>query len=70
MTGRDLSQLDWRKSTLSGGADEDSSCIEVAPMRDHGIAARDSKDPHGPVLHFTADEWTAFLTRIKQDRLS
>lgn len=43
----------WRKSTLSGGADEDSSCIEVAFMRDHGLAVRDSKDPQRarPPLH-------------------
>ncbi len=30
------------------------------------MAARDSKDPDGPVLHFTPAEWTTFLTRIKQ----
>lgn len=67
MKSHEPTQLMWRKSSHSSGEDDNSSCIEVAPTRNHGIAARDSKDPHGPALHFTADEWTAFLSRIKQD---
>jgi hypothetical protein len=42
-------------------------CVEVASMKGQGIATRDSKDPNGPILHFTPDEWTTLLTRIKQD---
>ncbi|MBB6394353.1 hypothetical protein BKA00_001267 [Actinomadura coerulea] len=29
-------------------------------------AARDSKDPEGPVLQFGAHDWAAFLARIKR----
>lgn len=56
----------WRKGSHSSGEDEDSSCIEVASMREHGIAVRDSKDPSGTVLHFTSNEWTTFVTCIKR----
>jgi hypothetical protein len=29
-----------------------------------GIAVRDSKDPTGTALRFTAAEWSAFTTKI------
>jgi len=28
-------------------------------------AVRDSKDPTGPTLKFTTDQWTAFTTSIR-----
>lgn len=31
------------------------------------IAVRDSKDPDGPKLFFTSDEWTAFIRGVKAD---
>ncbi len=40
---------EWRKSSFSGGADE--NCVEVAHLG-NGLAFRDSKDPAGPVLTF------------------
>jgi hypothetical protein len=43
---------------------EDGSCVEVASAGD-GVAMRDSKDQDGPILRFTRDEWTAFLTGAK-----
>jgi hypothetical protein len=39
----------WRKSSYSGGMDE--NCVEVAHLA-AGLAVRDSKDPGGPVLRF------------------
>ena len=33
----------------------------MAPLTVGGVAVRDSKDPHSPVLAFTRREWTAFL---------
>lgn len=63
MTRSDPSLTVWRKSSHSTG-DEDSDCVEVALVNGRP-ALRDSKDPDGPILSFTATEWTAFLTTIK-----
>jgi hypothetical protein len=53
------SSLAWRKSSHSAG--NGGECVEVATLPDGGRAVRDSKDPDGPVLRFTAAEWQAFL---------
>ena len=51
--------LVWRKARAS---DSNGSCLEVAQHPAGGRYVRDSKDRGtGPVLHFTAAEWTAFL---------
>ncbi|WBB59942.1 DUF397 domain-containing protein [Streptomyces sp. WMMC500] len=55
----------WIKSSYSNG--DGGNCVEWAP----GFAAagivpvRDSKDPDGPALTFTADAWTAFIADVK-----
>jgi hypothetical protein len=60
----DLTRACWRKSSHSSG--NGGACVEVAvvagDMEAIGqvIAVRDSKDPHGPALIFTPDEWVAF----------
>ena len=51
--------LAWRKSSYSGNG----NCVEVA-VPEAGMAVRDSKDPKGPALHFTADAWAAFVTDV------
>jgi hypothetical protein len=48
----------WVKSSLSLS---NGNCVEVADLPEGGIGIRDSKDPEGPVLRFTAGEWYAFL---------
>jgi Domain of unknown function (DUF397) len=55
----------WRKSSYSSNEGE---CVEVAALPDGGRAVRDSKDPGGPVLRFTAEEWRLFLRRIQSGR--
>jgi hypothetical protein len=50
--------LDWRKSTHSGS--EGGACVEVAACP-HTVHVRDSKDPEGPTLSFSAAAWSAFL---------
>ncbi|MFI1208898.1 DUF397 domain-containing protein [Streptomyces sp. NPDC020802] len=54
----------WRKSTYSGG-----SCLEVngsaLPTR---IPVRDSKNPAGPAITFSAPAWTAFVTSLGRTR--
>jgi len=39
--------------------------VEVANLPDGGRAVRDSKDPAGPILRFTAREWAAFVGGAK-----
>ncbi|MEU7691756.1 DUF397 domain-containing protein [Microbispora hainanensis] len=66
----DLSRARWRKSSYSGSNGGD--CVEVAEIDGDGpehksgrlIAVRDSKDPDGPVLFFTPEEWKAFLLGV------
>ncbi|MEU8145889.1 DUF397 domain-containing protein [Nonomuraea sp. NPDC048901] len=53
----DLSRAQWRTSSFSGS---NGQCVQVAFVPDH-VAVRDSKDPQGPALIFTLDEWAAFL---------
>ena len=59
----DLSTLEWRKASFSGG--QGGSCVEVAELPDGGRAVRDSKDPDGAKLLFTVGEWAAFLAGAK-----
>lgn len=49
----------WAKSSYSG---PQGNCVEVAPLRDGGVAVRNSRHPDGPALVFTAAEWDAFLS--------
>jgi hypothetical protein len=46
----------WRKSTRS----QLGACVEVR-FAGGEVQVRNSRDPGGPTLSFTADEWTAFL---------
>jgi len=55
----DLTSADWRKSSYSSNT---GNCVEVARNLPGVVAVRDSKDPDGPVLVFTADEWRAFMS--------
>ena len=48
----------WVKSSLSFA---NGNCVEVANLSDETVGVRNSRDPEGPVLRFTPDEWHAFL---------
>lgn len=56
-------RLHWRKSSRSGS--NGGACVEVAELADGGRAVRDSKDRSGPVLTFTAAEWSAFTAGVR-----
>jgi Domain of unknown function (DUF397) len=51
----------WRKSDLCG---QSPNCVEIA-VRAGGVAVRDSKNPDGPMLEFTAIEWAVFLGGVR-----
>jgi hypothetical protein len=61
-----LSRATWRKSSHSGGS---GNCVEVAGLLPGAVGVRDSKDPGGPVLVFTAQAWQAFTDRVKRGNL-
>ncbi|MDH6578554.1 DUF397 domain-containing protein [Kitasatospora sp. MAP5-34] len=58
----DLSGVTWFKSSHSqnGGA-----CIEVAPGLPGVVPVRDSKDPQGGALVFSADAFAAFVSSVR-----
>jgi hypothetical protein len=56
----------WVKSSYSNG--QGGECVEWAP--EHAVATgeflvRDSKDPSGPALTFSAGAWGAFVAGLK-----
>lgn len=55
----DVHSLVWRKSRNSPQQD----CVEVARL-DGTVFVRDSKDRTGPRLHFTSEQWKAFIGDI------
>jgi uncharacterized protein DUF397 len=61
-TGSVGREFAWLKAQSSIG---NGACVELAPV-DGMVAIRDSKDPEGPVLRYTAAEWHAFLDGAKR----
>jgi hypothetical protein len=55
----DLESAIWQKASCSSG--NGGNCVEVARNLPGIVAVRDSKDPSGPALTFTPDQWRAFL---------
>jgi hypothetical protein len=55
--GSELADSSWRKSTYS----QVGECVEFATPSPGLIVVRDSKNPGGAVLTYTASEWRAFL---------
>lgn len=53
--------LTWRRSSHSTAA---NNCVETALLDPGRLAVRDSKDPQGPALQFTADAWTDFVQAL------
>jgi hypothetical protein len=51
----------WRKSSRSG---LNGNCVEFT-QSDNTIAVRDSKNPTGQTLRFTAREWRRFIHATK-----
>ena len=52
----------WHKSSYSSG--QGGACVEVAEIN-KSRAVRDSNDPTGPTLTFTATDWSAFTAAVR-----
>ena len=50
----------WRRSSYSGG---DNNCVEVGTP-DACVAVRDSKNPRGEALSFSAAAWHTFTRSL------
>ncbi|MFF7995684.1 DUF397 domain-containing protein [Kitasatospora xanthocidica] len=58
---------EWQKSSYSAQAND---CVETGRSVPGGMAVRDSKDPSGPTLQFTAEAWAAFVGGVKAGELA
>ena len=64
-------EVSWHKASFSGN--DGGNCVEVSavpgsyhPVKEGTeVLVRDSKNPDGPVLEFTAAEWDAFLAGLR-----
>jgi hypothetical protein len=56
-----LRNLRWRKATRSTG---NGACVEVTPAMGR-VAVRDSKNPSGGILLYSATAWQSFLAEAK-----
>lgn len=57
----DNTYTDWRKASYSNGSGQ---CVETASYAGT-VAVRDTADPDGGTLKFTADAWQAFTGLLK-----
>ena len=64
----DVTRAVWRKSSYSSG--NGGQCVEVARNLPGLVAVRDSKNPEGPALVFTPQEWRLFLDCVRADEFS
>jgi hypothetical protein len=52
----------WRTSSACGN----NNCVQVAAADAGTVAVRDSKNPDGAILSYTADEWRDFIIGAKR----
>lgn len=63
MVGSDPVSPRWRKSSYSGGGNDDN-CVEVANVP-AAIAIRDSKEPLGGMLAVPGSSWKSFCADLR-----
>jgi Domain of unknown function (DUF397) len=62
LAGRTVAGATWVKSSLSYA---NGNCVEVSDLPGGTVGVRNSRDRGGAVLHFTPDEWQAFLGGVR-----
>ncbi|MDX3535032.1 DUF397 domain-containing protein [Streptomyces sp. MB09-01] len=68
MRSIDLSAVAWRKSSYSNP--DGGQCVEVSDDFAAVVPVRDSKNAHGPVLVFPAEQWASFVAALRDDELT
>ncbi|SCL31827.1 protein of unknown function [Micromonospora nigra] len=58
-----MEQRTWKRPMRCDNSSP--NCVEVSATPAGDRLVRDSKNPSGPVLEFTADEWSAFEGSIR-----
>jgi len=58
---QDLSGMRWVRSRACSS----DGCVEVAHLADGSVAIRDSKDVRKAAHVFDREEWSAFITGVK-----
>jgi hypothetical protein len=66
MSHQNLTSAVWIKSSYSSSSG--GECVEFSrSFAASGVApVRDSKDPQGPALLFSADGWSSFISALKR----
>ncbi|MFC4909205.1 DUF397 domain-containing protein [Actinomadura gamaensis] len=68
MSEQQFSGFRWRTSSYSTG--QGTECVQVGSRPGANlVAARDSKDPSGPVLSLNAGEWADLVRSVKNGAL-
>ena len=62
MPAGQLQSVIWQKSSRSG---PNGNCVECAALPDGAVAVRNSRDPEGPALIYTAAEIEAFIQGVR-----
>lgn len=62
MPAGQLLNVIWQKSGRSG---PNGNCVECAALPDGAVAVRNSRDPQGPALIYTAAEIEAFILGVR-----
>ncbi|MFI6285379.1 DUF397 domain-containing protein [Streptomyces sp. NPDC051018] len=53
----------WRKSSYSSGGED--NCLEFADNVPGTVPVRDTKNPGGPALTFSARAWSTFIATVR-----
>jgi hypothetical protein len=64
----ELTDAIWRKSSYSGSSG--GQCVEVAANLPGIVAVRDSKNPAGPALVLTPQQWAEFVSGAREGEFS
>lgn len=60
-----MARYEFRRPSVCTYDNDDHRCVLVATNVPGRVAVRDGKDPDGPTMEFSDDEWRALVTSVK-----